>query len=67
MKIATRKQVTPRLESYRLLDGTRIGWSPDRRIVHLPWGAYCLFSPLLGWLRQKFKAPSGSATQGVPL
>jgi len=62
MRIATRKHVTTRLESYRLLDGTRIGFSPDPRIIRLPWGHFCLFSPLVGWLRKKL-AP---ATEGRP-
>lgn len=56
MKIAIRLQVTDKLFSYRLLDGTRIGFSPDSRIVHLPWN-YCIFIPLLGWIRGTYKKP----------
>lgn len=52
MSIATRFQVTDTLFSYRLLDGTRIGFSPDPRIVHIPRCRYCLFVPLLGRLNR---------------
>lgn len=50
MKIATRKKVTSKLWSYRLLNGDRIGFSPDSRLIHLPWCRYCLYVRILGWI-----------------
>lgn len=47
MKLATRKRVTSRLWSYRLLNGDRIDFSPDRRVVHIPLTRFCLFIPSL--------------------
>lgn len=43
IRICTRRKVTDKIWSYHCLDKVRIGFSPDRRIIHLPFCKFCLF------------------------